>query len=139
MKPISKVIHLGWLAAAALGLSCVAVAQNTVMLAGAHEVPAVSTAATAQSTIAVSSDMSVSGTITTTGIEGTMAHIHLGAPGTNGPVIVKLVQSQPGVWSVPDGTKLTADQYTSYKAGNLYVNVHSAAHPNGEIRAQLKP
>ena len=34
---------------------------------------------------------------------------------------------------------LTSGQFDAYRAGNLNVNVHSAAHPNGEIRAQLKP
>ena len=34
--------------------------------------------------------------------------------------------------------KLTEAQYAAYKAGNLYVNVHSAKNPGGEIRAQLK-
>ena len=37
----------------------------------------------------------------------------------------------------PDGAKLTEAQYAAYKAGNLYVNVHSAKFPNGEVRAQI--
>jgi CHRD domain len=67
------------------------------------------------------------------------AHIHQGAMGQNGPVIVPLTKTSDNVWSVPAGTKLTDAQYEAFKAGNLYVNVHSAAHKDGEIRAQLKP
>ena len=37
-----------------------------------------------------------------------------------------------------EGAKLTEAQYESYKAGKLYVNVHSARNPGGEIRGQLK-
>ena len=68
-----------------------------------------------------------------------MAHIHLAPPGTNGPPIITLVKTSETVWSVPDGAMLTDDQFKSFKDGNLYVNVHSAAHPGGEIRTQLKP
>ena len=39
------------------------------------------------------------------------------------------------MWSVPAGSKLTEEQMASFKAGNLYVNVHSAEHKPGEIRA----
>jgi hypothetical protein len=73
------------------------------------------------------------------GVEGTMAHIHLAAPGANGPVIVPMAKTADGVWSVPAGAKLTDAQFQSFKDGNLYVNVHSAANRGGEIRGQLKP
>ena len=59
--------------------------------------------------------------------------------GVNGPVVIPLTKTSDNVWSVPANAKLSDAQYDSYKAGKLYVNVHSAAHKDGEIRAQLKP
>jgi CHRD domain len=108
-------------------------------LTGAEESPPVTTSASGTATITIAADKSVSGTIKTTGIDGTMAHIHVGAPGQSGPPIITLNKSADGAWSVPAGSKLTDEQYASFKAGNLYVNVHSAEHKPGEIRAQLKP
>jgi hypothetical protein len=108
-------------------------------LSGDQEVPPVSTAATGAGTIKVGDDGSVSGSVSTKGIDGTMAHIHIAAAGKNGPVIVPLVKTADGVWSVQPGAKLTPDQLKAFKAGELYVNVHSAANKGGEIRAQLKP
>ena len=54
-----------------------------------------------------------------------------------GPIVVTLVKSSPDRWTVPEGTTLTPEQYQSFQQGGLYVNVHSAAHPGGEIRLQL--
>ena len=53
-------------------------------------------------------------------------------------LVIPLTQSG-NTWSVPAGARLTDAQYDSYQAGNLYVNVHSANHQGGEIRAQLRP
>jgi len=110
-----------------------------VTLSGDQEVPAVHTAAAGHGTISVGDDKAVSGSITTTGVAGTMAHIHEAAPGHNGSVAIPLEKSADNTWSVPAGAKLTDAQYKAFKAGDLYVNVHSAAHKGGEIRGQIKP
>lgn len=108
-------------------------------LSGSHEVPPVKTMASGAGVIQVAADGSVSGKITTRGIKGTMAHIHEGALGTSGPPIISLAPGAKGTWVVPPGSKLSPSQYKEFLAGGLYVNVHSAAHPGGEIRGQLKP
>jgi hypothetical protein len=113
--------------------------KSTPALTGAQEVPPVSTTASGRSTIAVASDRSVSGSVIVSGIEATAAHIHQGAMGANGPVIVPLAKTSATTFSVPAGAKLTDAQYAALQEGKLYINVHSAAHPGGEIRLQMKP
>ena len=119
------------------GLGMSTPSAGKVGLQGSFEVPPVVTEAKANGTIVVANDHSISGSVMTTGIVGTAAHIHQAALGENGPVIVPLVRSSPDTFVVPAGTRLTDAQYTAYAAGDLYVNVHSAAHPSGEIRGQL--
>ena len=112
---------------------------HDVTLTGAQEVPANTSMASGSSNIRVGQDRSVSGGVRYTGMVATVAHIHEAPAGANGPVIVPLVKTAEGMFAVPAGTLLTPSQHASYQAGNLYVNVHSAAYPAGEIRAQLKP
>jgi hypothetical protein len=114
-------------------------ADVKVALSGDQEVPAVTTAAKGSGTVMIGDDMSVKGSITTTGVAGTAAHIHMAAAGKNGPVIVPMTKSGDAGWTFAPDAKLNADQMKAFKAGDLYVNVHSAANPNGEIRGQLKP
>jgi hypothetical protein len=121
----------------ALGFGMAFAADISVTLSGANEVPPVTTAASGTGTIRVGDDGAISGSIHTTGVAGTAAHIHEGAAGKNGPVIVPLTK-EGDTYLVPASAKLTEAQMASLKAGNLYVNVHSAAKPGGEIRGQLK-
>lgn len=114
-------------------------ASGMLKLNGDQEVPPVTTSATGTGTISVAPDGAVAGSVTTTGVAGTMAHIHMAPPGKNGPVIVPLVKSADGVWSVPPAAKLTPEQLKAYQAGELYVNVHTEANKGGEVRSQLKP
>ena len=114
-------------------------AKVDVKLSGDQEVPPVKTSATGNGTITVNDDKTVSGSVTTAGVNGVAAHIHNGAPGKNGPVAVPLTKDGDNKWTVGPGAKLTDAQFADFKAGNLYVNVHSAAHKDGEIRGQLKP
>jgi hypothetical protein len=111
---------------------------KTAALSGAQETPAVTTAATGSALFTI--DMSsgaITGSVTTSNIDGAAAHIHEGPVGVASPVIVPLDKGSGGAWTVPANTVLTPSQLDSLRNGNLYVNVHTAANPNGEIRGQI--
>jgi hypothetical protein len=128
------------LMALALSVSFSAIGEEVaVRLSGEMQVPPAKTMATGSGTIIVNADQSVAGGVTTKGVAATMAHVHQGAAGANGPVIITLSKSGDNDWMVPAGAKLTDEQYRAYKAGELYVNVYSAQFKGGEIRGQIKP
>ena len=137
MGTFRKSLALAALLASSLCAS-VALAQD-LRLTGAEETPPNNSTAVGTGSIRIDADGNVSGTISTPTLQGKAAHIHQGAPGTAGPPIITLNGGDPGTWTVPQGAKLTAEQVLAWKAGNLYVNVHTAEHPGGEVRAQLKP
>jgi CHRD domain len=110
-----------------------------VKLSGDQEMPPVKTSATGRGSINVASDGAVTGSVTIADMTATMAHIHHGAVGKNGPVIVHLAKTADNTWTVVPNAKLTPEQLAAYKAGELYVNVHSVAHQGGEVRAQITP
>jgi CHRD domain len=125
------------LLAAGVGLASAATVH--VRLMGTQEVPAVITTARGSGVIEVAADGAVSGRIHTRGMKATMAHIHEAAPGKNGPPIIVLQRGPHDTWVVPAGAKLSPREYKAFLLGHLYVNVHSLAHPGGELRGQLKP
>lgn len=110
----------------------------SVNLTGAEEVPPVSTQGSGSGSFRVAEDGTITGSVSTKGVPGMAAHIHQGAKGQNGPVIVPLTKSGD-TYSVPPGRKLTEAQMQAFKAGNLYVNVHTPTHKGGEVRGQLRP
>lgn len=113
--------------------------EINVTLTGAQETPPVTTTASGSAVFTIGDDKTVSGSVKTTGMDGTAAHIHVGAAGTSGPPVITLTKGGAGVWNVPPGAKLDDSQYQKFKSGGLYVNVHSAAHKGGEIRGQIEP
>ncbi len=75
--------------------------------------------------------------IAVTGMSGaiTGAHFHQGTPSESGPVVMPITFTNNR--SVGDWTGLTDALRNAILNGDIYVNVHTAAHPSGEIRGQL--
>ncbi len=66
--------------------------------------------------------------------KATMAHVHSGAAGANGPPVVTIaVASDECIAVEPDKLKPILAS-----PGDFYVNVHNAAYPAGAIRGQLE-
>ena len=108
-----------------------------VSLSGTEEVPPVTVPGSGSGSFRVAEDGTITGSVTTKEVQGTVAHIHRGAKGTNGPVIVPLTKDGD-TYTVPAGRKLTKQQLDDLKAGNLYVNVHTNRNKGGEVRGQLQ-
>lgn len=72
----------------------------------------------------------------------TAAHIHSGAAGVNGPVVVNF-GVPPGASGSGNfsGSVVDADAefITGLAAGNFYVNLHTSEFPSGALRGQLAP
>jgi hypothetical protein len=159
---MNKAVHL---IVFILGLSLLvpaASAQKTkfeATLSGKNEVPAVESSAQGRATFQLSkTGKSLSYTISVTGIEDpTMAHVHMGAAGKDGPPVLPLYPTKmhPAKMGKVSGAlasgtiteanlvgplkgKTLADFLEQLRSGDTYVNVHSKAHPGGELRGQIE-
>ena len=114
-----------------------------VQLSGAQQVPAVHTDATGTADLTYDpTTRELTWSVSYTGLSGpaTMAHMHNGAAGMNGPVAIWLSKHGSAAASPIKGhAQLTAAQAKQFVAGDWYINVHTAAHPSGEIRGQVTP
>lgn len=117
-------------------------------LEGAQENPPVTTTATGTGSFYLKSSSSGTVTeleyrVTVAGLSGNIsaAHFHNAATGTNGGVVRNISfngNTSEGSWKSDDASQpLTPALLTELLAGRLYVNVHTAANPGGEIRGQV--
>ena len=130
----------------------------TAALRGANEVPAVATTTTGDARVSFNTNganmqyqISVAN-----GDEITAAHLHCGDVGENGPVVAHLFSNAAGLdvnGSLASGgvsvqnmnctTQIgvtianASDLARAIESGDIYVNVHSEAYPDGVIRGQL--
>jgi hypothetical protein len=127
---------------------------HKAVLSGDSEVPAVDSEGRGLAIFNLSED-GIRFKLVVRGIdEVTQAHIHLGAPGENGPVVAFLFGffeggvTQNGLLAKGNITEADlvgplAGQPLSaladaIRSGNAYVNVHTVDHPGGEIRGQIE-
>lgn len=97
------------------------------------------------------------------GVRVTQAHLHCAPPDANGPVVVFLAGNHERGWDVdgkwianatitdeniippapgtacPHDIQNMDDLVAAMLDGDIYVNVHTQAHPAGEVRGQLRP
>jgi len=107
-------------------------------LSGGQEVPAVSTAGTGMLDATFDKGTrKLAYTVTYSGLTGpaTAAHFHgPAALGTNAGVVLPFGSAAS---PIRGEATLNEAQAADLLAGRWYVNVHTAAHPGGEIRAQV--
>lgn len=122
-------------------------------MTGQEEVPPVDTQAVGEAIL--TQDLPLNQTVhyfvNVTGIEGvSQGHIHSGAEGENGPIVVTLFNFDSPQNEVLQYSNFTAsnlegpmegktmqDLIAAMKNGSTYINVHTEQNPNGEIRGQL--
>ena len=117
-------------------------------LTGAQEIPAVVTTAAGQGTVVISADGStITYLVTYSGLSGSVAaaHIHTGAAGIAGGVILPLTAGPSPMtgtltaanFAASGSVTTFAQAVAAIRAGTTYFNLHTAANPGGELRGQI--
>lgn len=127
--------------------------QFTAKMTGTQEVPPKDTKATGTATFVPTPDqMTLTYRVDSNTNYNTMANIHKGKAGENGPIVITFFTSPTPGGIVPftahgnlranelegplAGKQIT-DLIKMIKDGDAYVNVHTVQNPNGEIRGQI--
>ena len=120
------------------------VTMYSATLSGDQENPPTGSDATGIARFHLMHDGSLRWSLRTTGLDSVIAaHIHAGIPGQNGPVIVPLFSGEPTNdinvrGEITDSAEVQA-VLDLFQADSAYVNVHTTAFTDGEIRGQVDP
>lgn len=111
------------------------------MLNGMQQVPPVTTGARGAASLMATADLdSLWYDVVVDGLSGPMqaAHFHEGAVGATGDVVIDIAGNISGnrIQGWVTGAEL-ADNLVEMLEGNLYLNVHTAMNPTGEVRGQV--
>ena len=113
----------------------------TIPLEGSQEVPPVVSGGSGTATITLDSatgSVTVSGSYTGLSGNQSVAHIHgAAAAGANAGVVLALTGTGGTSGTISGSGVLNAARTAEMLAGRHYVNVHSTAHPGGELRGQI--
>lgn len=134
-------------------------ASFRIRLLGDQQSPPVNTTAFGFASVTLIDNTTLRFSVTVCNIVNvTASHIHVGAAGTNGPVVIPFFSEPTYPFSSPHGCALLEagvrtpsdltvrpeaginnwnDFVHALETNNTYVNVHTTAHPLGEIRGQL--
>ncbi len=110
-------------------------------LTGDQEVPAVTTNAQGMLTVLINAErtkMQIQGVISGLSGAATAAHLHAAPAGQNGGVVVDLGPIRSGN-KIAGELPCTPALLTQMLTVGIYANIHTAMHPGGEVRGQLRP
>jgi hypothetical protein len=113
-----------------------------VMMSGANEVPAINTMATGIALFRLTTDKTLYAKYTVSNIEAgdtsLASHVHSGATGVNGPVIIPICASAADFGKSLKIPGISDANLSLLTTGMVYANVHSHNQPGGLIRGQLR-
>jgi CHRD domain len=142
MRTLFRIVLVAFIVGLSLSFAQAQIIPITVPLSGDQEVPPVVTAGTGTGILSVNlATREISGTVTFAQLSTvtTEGHVHSGAEGVNGPIIITLTGGlgvTAGTMTLP-ATILTPAQLNALRNDNLYLNIHTTTNPNGEIRGQI--
>lgn len=148
MKTLSQVIAVAVVACGVVGCPQQGgdTGQKTMFsanLTGDQEVPAVTTGGSGSGSFTLNAaKTSLTFSVTASGLSGsvTAAHFHSAPAGVSGGVVFDVgsfVQESNGQVTINGAWNINATDLASLDAGEIYINIHTAQNPGGEIRGQL--